>query len=75
MIDEAIARGIADPDRLGIAGVSQGGFLAAWGCTRPDSRFKAGVVSAGPTEWGSLCMSDDMPDLTVSVLMLYPSVC
>ena len=67
MIDEAVAQKITDPDRLGIAGVSQGGFLAAWGCTRPNSRFKAGVVGAGPTEWGSLSMCDDMPDLTVSV--------
>jgi dipeptidyl aminopeptidase/acylaminoacyl peptidase len=68
MINEAISRGIADPHRLGIVGDSQGGFLAAWGVTRPNNRFKACVISAGPTEWGSLAMSSDFPELEVSPL-------
>lgn len=69
MIDEAIAQKIADPNRLGIAGDSQGGFLAAWGCTRPGNRFKAGVICAGPTEWGTLSMTSDMPEMEVGVFL------
>ena len=66
MIDEAIAQKISDPGRIGIAGHSQGGFLAAWGVTRPNNRFKAGVISAGPTDWGCLSITTDWPDLEVS---------
>ena len=66
MIDEAVARRIADPERLAIAGGSLGGFLAAWGCTRPNSRFKAGVISKGPTDWGTLTITTDWPDSAVS---------
>jgi hypothetical protein len=40
MIDAAVKSGIADPDRLAIAGHSQGGFLALWGVT-VSKRFKA----------------------------------
>ncbi|KDQ56820.1 hypothetical protein JAAARDRAFT_70493 [Jaapia argillacea MUCL 33604] len=62
MLEEAIARGIADPNRLAIAGWSQGGFLTAWGVTRPNSTFKAGIVGAGPTDWGSMALQSDLPD-------------
>lgn len=66
MIDAAISQGIVDPDRMGIAGYSNGGYLAAWGCTRPNSRFKVGVVGAGISDWGFLASSSDMPDMEVS---------
>jgi dipeptidyl aminopeptidase/acylaminoacyl peptidase len=52
-IDLLIAEGIADPDRLGIAGGSHGGFLAAWAIGQTD-RFRAALVSAGVTDWGML---------------------
>jgi dipeptidyl aminopeptidase/acylaminoacyl peptidase len=51
-IDLLVAEGVADPDRLGIAGWSYGGFLAAWAIGQTD-RFAAAVVGAGVTEWGS----------------------
>jgi dipeptidyl aminopeptidase/acylaminoacyl peptidase len=59
-VDAAVARGIADPDRLGIAGGSQGGFLTAWAVTQTD-RFKAGVMIAGVSDWGLMTMSGDLP--------------
>ncbi|PPQ87670.1 hypothetical protein CVT25_011437 [Psilocybe cyanescens] len=62
MIEEGISRGIVDPNRIGIAGHSQGGFLSAWGVTRPNNKFKVGVISAGVTEWGMLAATSDMPD-------------
>ncbi|KAJ7171109.1 alpha/beta-hydrolase [Mycena filopes] len=65
MLAAAVARGYADPDKVAIAGYSQGGFLAAWGCTRPDAPWKAGVIGAGPTDWGSLIVCSDVPDVEV----------
>ncbi|MFE3453500.1 prolyl oligopeptidase family serine peptidase [Nonomuraea sp. NPDC059194] len=52
-IDLLIADGIADPDRLGIAGWSHGGFMAAWAIGQTD-RFKAAVMGAGISDWGML---------------------
>lgn len=60
MADAAIGRGLADPDRLGIGGWSQGGYMAAWAVTQTD-RFKAAVVGAGVTDWGMLTMDTDVP--------------
>jgi dipeptidyl aminopeptidase/acylaminoacyl peptidase len=44
-VDWAIARGIADPNRLGIGGWSYGGYMAAWAVTQTP-RFKAAVSGA-----------------------------
>jgi dipeptidyl aminopeptidase/acylaminoacyl peptidase len=59
-VDAAVERGIADPDRLGIGGWSQGGFLTAWAVTQTD-RFKAGVMGAGVSDWGMMVMTSDIP--------------
>ncbi|HZU13394.1 MAG TPA: S9 family peptidase [Chloroflexota bacterium] len=58
-VDAAVERGIADPERLGIGGWSQGGFMTAWAVTQTN-RFKAGVDGAGPTEWGWMAATSDM---------------
>ncbi|MFE9424690.1 S9 family peptidase [Kitasatospora sp. NPDC006697] len=50
-IDLLVAQGVADPERLGIAGWSHGGFMAAWAVARSD-RFKAAVTGAGISDWG-----------------------
>ena len=52
-IDLLIAEGVADPDRLGIAGASHGGFMAAWAIGQTD-RFKAAMMVAGISDWGML---------------------
>ncbi|WP_439659178.1 alpha/beta hydrolase family protein [Lentzea sp. HUAS TT2] len=52
-IDLLVERGVADPDRLGIAGWSHGGFMAAWAPTRTD-RFKVALVGAGISDWPRL---------------------
>jgi len=44
--DAVIARGVADPDRLGIGGWSYGGYMAEWAITQTN-RFKAAVSGAG----------------------------
>jgi dipeptidyl aminopeptidase/acylaminoacyl peptidase/tetratricopeptide (TPR) repeat protein len=45
-VDSLIARGVADPDRLGIGGWSYGGYMAEWAITQ-TSRFKVAVSGAG----------------------------
>ena len=58
-VDAAIERGIADPDRLGIGGWSQGGFMTAWAVTHTN-RFKAGVMGAGVSDWNMMTLTSDM---------------
>jgi dipeptidyl aminopeptidase/acylaminoacyl peptidase len=57
-IDLLIAEGVADPDRLGIAGGSHGGFMAAWAVGH-TGRFRAALVSAGVTDWGMLAATGE----------------
>ena len=45
-VDDLITKGLADPDRLGIAGWSYGGYMAEWAVTQ-TTRFKAAVSGAG----------------------------
>jgi dienelactone hydrolase len=52
-IDLLIAEGVADPDRLGIGGASYGGFMAAWAIGQTN-RFKAALMIAGISDWGTL---------------------
>ncbi len=51
-VDEAIARGIADGDRLGVCGLSGGGNLSCWTVGQTD-RFKAAVPENPVTNWVS----------------------
>ena len=51
-VDHLVERGIADPERLGIAGWSYGGFMSAWAITQTD-RFKAAMMGAGIANWRS----------------------
>jgi dipeptidyl aminopeptidase/acylaminoacyl peptidase len=45
-VDNLIAQGIADPNKLGIGGWSYGGYMSEWAITQTD-RFKAAVSGAG----------------------------
>ena len=45
-VDYAIARGLADPKRLGVGGWSYGGLLTDY-TIASDTRFKAGISGAG----------------------------
>lgn len=51
-VDYVIARGLADPDRLAVAGWSNGGILAAKIITVTD-RYKAAIIGAADVEWVS----------------------
>jgi dipeptidyl aminopeptidase/acylaminoacyl peptidase len=47
-VDHAIAEGLADPERLGVLGLSYGGFMVNWLVGTTD-RFKGAVSVAGVT--------------------------
>ena len=56
--DEAVAQGWADPDRLGVAGGSYGGFLTNWAVGHTD-RFKAAVSQRGVSDLTSIFASSE----------------
>jgi dipeptidyl aminopeptidase/acylaminoacyl peptidase len=60
-IDSLIAAGIADPDRLAIAGWSYGGFAAAWAVSQ-TRRFRAAVMGAGIAHWLSFHGKSSLAD-------------
>lgn len=49
-VDAAVAAGLADPDALGVWGVSGGGWMTAW-LTTHDDRFKAAMPENAPLDW------------------------
>lgn len=59
-IDHLVARGVADPERLGIGGWSQGGFMTAWAVGQ-TARFKLGIMGAGVSDWGMMVATSDLP--------------
>lgn len=69
-VDDLIAQGIVDPDKLFITGASYGGFMAAWAIGQTD-RFKAAVVSAGVVDWISDIGTTDYPTLMEAILGEY----
>lgn len=60
-VDSLIESGIADPQRLAIAGWSYGGFTAAWAVSQTD-RFKAAVMGAGISHWLSFHGKSSLAD-------------
>lgn len=58
-LDHLIAKGIADPDKLGQAGWSYGGYMTAWTLTQTN-RFKAVMVGAGLTNMCSMYSTNDL---------------
>jgi dipeptidyl aminopeptidase/acylaminoacyl peptidase len=58
-IDSLVAKGAADPDRLGQAGWSYGGYMTAWTLTQTN-RFKAVMVGAGLTNMFSMYSTNDL---------------
>jgi dipeptidyl aminopeptidase/acylaminoacyl peptidase len=51
-VDALVERGIADPRRLGVTGISYGGYISAWLVTQ-DERFVAAVPISPVTNWYS----------------------
>lgn len=58
-LDQLVASGLADPDRLAQAGWSYGGYMTAWTLTQTN-RFKAVMVGAGLTNMYSMYSTNDL---------------
>lgn len=59
-LDALVARGIADPKRIGVTGISYGGFMSAWLITQ-DPRFAAAVVVSPVSDWYSQHRTSQIP--------------
>jgi dipeptidyl aminopeptidase/acylaminoacyl peptidase len=59
-LDNLIGRGVADPGRIGITGVSYGGFMTAWLITQSD-RFAAAVAVSPHTNQVTAHLLSNIP--------------
>jgi dipeptidyl aminopeptidase/acylaminoacyl peptidase len=62
-IDRVVADGIADPNRLGLAGWSYGGFLASWSIGH-STRFRAISIGAPVVDLASFHGTTDITEFT-----------
>ena len=68
-VDHAVAEGLADPDRLGVMGLSYGGFMVNWLVGTTD-RFRAAVSENGVTnQINSWANSDSGPEYDRAALL------
>lgn len=58
-LDELVADGTADPDRLAVSGYSYGGFMTCY-LTSRDNRFKAAVTGGVVSDLNSMAGTSDM---------------
>ncbi len=58
-VDHCITEGIADPDRLGIAGLSYGGYMAGWAVGQTD-RFAAAVAMSVVSNYVSFHLTSEV---------------
>jgi dipeptidyl aminopeptidase/acylaminoacyl peptidase len=70
-VDALVAQGLADPDRLGVMGWSQGGYISAFLATHTD-RFKAISVGAGISDWMTYYVNTDITPFTRQYLHATP---
>jgi dipeptidyl aminopeptidase/acylaminoacyl peptidase len=61
-IDMVVARGIADPTKLGVSGGSYGGFMTNW-LVSQDHRWKAAVTDRSISNWMSFYGVSDASSL------------
>jgi dipeptidyl aminopeptidase/acylaminoacyl peptidase len=71
-IDALVARGIADNDRVGVMGWSQGGYISAFLTTHDSTRFKAVSVGAGISDWMTYYVNTDIHPFTRRYLKATP---
>ena len=58
-VDAAVAAGLADPNRLGVAGGSYGGYLTNW-IVAADQRFAAAMTCRSVTDLATLMLTGDL---------------
>ena len=71
-VDALIRQGLADPDRVGVMGWSQGGYISAFLTTHDSARFKAVSVGAGISDWTTYYVNTDITPFTRQYLQATP---
>ncbi|MEI6668159.1 MAG: prolyl oligopeptidase family serine peptidase [Acidobacteriota bacterium] len=71
-IDYLVAQGMADNDRVGTMGWSQGGYISAFLTTHDSARFKAVSVGAGISDWTTYYVNTDIHPFTRQYLKATP---
>jgi len=66
-VDEAVKRGFADANRLGVWGQSHGGFATCW-IVGHTTRFKAAVAEASVTNFATTYYLCDIPEGFSSII-------
>ncbi|MBT2641486.1 S9 family peptidase [Bacillus sp. ISL-41] len=61
-VDRLVDMGIADKDRAGVMGWSQGGYISAF-CSTYSDRFRAVSVGGGITNWSNHYVNTDTPNV------------
>jgi dipeptidyl aminopeptidase/acylaminoacyl peptidase len=70
-VDYLVAEGLADRDRVGVMGWSQGGYITAF-LTCSSDRCKAASVGAGISDWMTYYSNTDIPPFTRQYLGATP---
>ncbi|HUF47610.1 MAG TPA: S9 family peptidase [Vicinamibacterales bacterium] len=71
-VDHLIAQGLADGERVGVMGWSQGGYISAFLATHDSDRFKAISVGAGISNWLTYYVNTDIHPFTRQYLQATP---
>jgi dipeptidyl aminopeptidase/acylaminoacyl peptidase len=71
-VDYLIKEGLADPNRVGTMGWSQGGYISAYLTTHDSARFKAVSVGAGISDWMTYYVNTDITQFTRHYLKATP---
>jgi dipeptidyl aminopeptidase/acylaminoacyl peptidase len=71
-IDHLVALGLADRDRVGTMGWSQGGYISAFLTTHDSARFRAASVGAGISNWTTYYVNTDIHPFTRQYLKATP---
>ena len=66
-VEHVAARGLIDRSRVGIAGLSYGGFMAAWAPTQTEV-FRAAVAVSIVADWPSCILTSDAHDQSLVFL-------
>jgi dipeptidyl aminopeptidase/acylaminoacyl peptidase len=71
-VDYLIKAGLADGERVGTMGWSQGGYISAFLATHDSARFKAISVGAGISDWMTYYVNTDIHPFTRQYLNATP---
>jgi dipeptidyl aminopeptidase/acylaminoacyl peptidase len=67
-----VEAGVADEKRIGVTGISYGGFMSAWLITQ-DTRFAAAAPISCVSDWFSMYFTSQIPDFIPSFLAADPA--